>query len=303
MGREEIEQFLRHWAVDRRCSGTTQNVALQALLFFYKHVIGRQIENVDAIRAKRPQRVPVVLSRSEVAALLGELHGEPRLAADLMYGCGLRIGETCALRVKDIDLDRRQLAVRGGKGNKDRFLPIPESAGAALHKQIRRAADYCREDRDRNRAGVSLPNAFARKSPRAALSLAWYYLFCSDHLSRDPARPSGPPLRHHVHETGFAKAIRVAALRAKIRKRVTAHCLRHSYATHLLESGTDLRTIQELLGHASITTTQIYTHVELYGHASAASPLDRLLANPQLAADMRARGAVAAARPALRRFG
>lgn len=293
MNERDVERWLTHLAVKRRFSATSQNVALQAVLFLYKHMLGRELRGVDAMRAKRPQRVPSVLSRHEMADLLANLDGLCWLMASLMYGCGLRIGEACAVRVKDFDFDRLQLTIHGGKGNKDRIVPLPPSLVEPLNRQLVVVQRYQESDVKMGRNGVSLPNRFAYKSPRAGLSLAWYYMFPSDSLSRDPsAGDDSPLLRHHIHPSTPSKAIGLAARRAKTRKPVTPHTLRHSFATHHLESGTNLREIQTLLGHSSIKTTQIYTHVELYGHTSATSPLEKLLANPNLVRDMRQKNQV-----------
>ncbi len=272
----DVERFLTHLAVNRNVSPTTQNVALQALLFMYRKVLNMEIYGVNAIRAKRPQRVPTVLSRGEVEKLLSHLHGSTKLIASLMYGCGLRIGEAISVRIKDIDLDRNQLTVRHGKGGKDRITCLPGGLAPLINKQIQRAEAIWKSDLKQN-VGISLPNAFDRKSPKSQFAIGWYYLFCSGRLCVKPGT-TDRMVRHHVHTSNINRNISDAAKRAGIRKRVTSHALRHSFASHLLESGIDLRTIQELLGHNDIRTTQIYLHVDKLGKSSTISPLESILA-------------------------
>lgn len=275
MGRFEIESYLTHLAVKRRVSPTTQNVAFQSILFLYRELLGITIDNVDALRAKRPQRLPTVLSRQEVAALLDHLTGQPKLIAMLLYGCGLRIGEALSLRVKDVDFDQAQIVIRAAKGNKDRVVQLPHCCEPMLREQIAAARRWHSIDIQAGLARVPLPNAFATKSPQAESQLAWYWVFCSAVRSRDPI--SQRIGRFHVDESNFTRSLAVAARRAGIVKRVTSHCLRHSYATHMLNAGVDIRSIQKLLGHTDVRTTMIYTHVEAIGPASQQSPLDALL--------------------------
>jgi integron integrase len=275
MGRAEIEAYLTHLAANRNVSPTTQNVAFQAILFLYRELIGVTIEGVDALRAKRPQRLPTVLSRQEVSELLKQLGGQSRLMAMLLYGCGMRIGEVVSLRVKDVDFDMRQVILRAAKGAKDRVVQLPAAAIEPLRTQIADATHWHARDIADGMARVPLPFAFARKSPQASSQLAWYWVFCSHVRSRDPE--SQQIGRYHVDESNFTRSLSIAARRAGILKRVTSHCLRHSYATHLLNSGTDIRTIQKLLGHTDVRTTMIYTHVDETGPASERSPLDTLL--------------------------
>lgn len=275
MGKVEIEQFLTHLAVKRNVSPTTQNVAFQAVLFLYRHILDIKIENVDALRAKRPQRMPTVLSRQEVAELFKFLTGQSKLIAMLLYGCGMRLGEALGLRVKDVDFGNGQIVIRAAKGAKDRVVQLPQSAAALLREQVAIAEKWNRLDIADGCARVPLPNAFERKSPQAASQLAWYWVFCSAVRSRCPdTQRLG---RFHVDESNFTRSLSLAARRAGIHKRVTSHCLRHSYATHLLNSGTDIRTIQQLLGHTDVRTTMIYTHVDSGAPASERSPLDSLL--------------------------
>lgn len=275
MGRVEIERYLTHLAVNRCVASTTQNVAFQAILFLYREVLGRVIADVDSLRAKRPQRIPTVLSRDEVSRILGELRGPMRLVAMLCYGCGLRIGEAMSLRVKDVDFANRQIILRAAKGMKDRVVPIPRTAEQSLKQQIQAATEWHRVDSRDGAARVPLPNAFAAKSPAASGQLAWYWVFCSAVRSRDPV--SGLMGRFHVDESTFSRSLSSAARKVGIVKRVTSHCLRHSFATHLLNGGTDIRSIQKLLGHSDVRTTMIYTHVDDAGPASERSPLDTLL--------------------------
>lgn len=285
LGNREINQFLSYLATERNVAASTQNQALSALLFLYRNVLEMEI-NIDAVRAKTPARLPVVLSVQEVNLLLNTIpQGPNRLMAGLMYGAGCRLMECCRIRVKDLDFQRRQLAIRDGKGEKDRMVPLPARLAQRLVKQrelVRRQFD----DDIRSGAGyVWLPYAFEKKDPRAARSPGWQYLFPASRLSRDK-RPreidgrlvdqSSRLRRHHVHENAVQKAVKRAVIRCGLEKRVSCHTLRHSFATHLLESGQDIRTIQELLGHASLETTMIYTHVATTGATGVVSPLDRL---------------------------
>ena len=275
MGKVEVEQFLTWLAVKRNVSPTTQNVAFQSVLFMYRQLLGISIEGVDALRAKRPQRMPTVLSRQEVAELFRFLTGQSKLVAMLLYGCGMRIGEAISLRVKDIDFGNEQIVIRAAKGAKDRVVQLPQSAEPLLREQVAVAEKWNRLDIADGCARVPLPNAFERKSPHAASQLAWYWVFCSHVRSRCPETQRLG--RYHLDESNFTRSLGIAARRAGIHKRVTSHCLRHSYATHLLNSGTDIRTIQKLLGHNDVRTTMIYTHVDAGAPASERSPLDSLL--------------------------
>ncbi len=275
MGRNEIEQYLTHLAIKRRVSATTQNLAFQAILFLYRELLGVEINGVDALRAKRPQRLPTVLSRDEVGLVLSRLTGQMKLIASLCYGCGMRIGEALSLRVKDIDFGSRQIIIRAAKGNKDRAVQLPRSAETMLRDQIAVARRWHAIDSADGCARVPLPNAFAVKSPTAESQLAWYWIFCSAVRSADPV--SKRIGRFHIDESTFSRALSLAVRQAGIHKRVTSHCLRHSYATHLLNCGSDIRTIQKLLGHTDVRTTMIYTHVDESGPASERSPLDVLL--------------------------
>jgi integron integrase len=276
MGAEEVTNFLSHLAVDRKVSPATQNQALCALVFLYKKVLETPLgENaVNAVRAKYHKNLPVVLSVPEVRKVLESIHGLPKLMAQIIYGTGLRKSEVHQLRVKDIDFDRNQITVRRGKGNKDRPLPLPESCKSELLAQIEFVKQLHLKDRRENINGVELPYAFERKSPRAGKSLAWQWVFPSLKISTDPRTLI--VRRHHVHPSVFAKHVKSAVEKAGINKKVTAHVFRHSFATHLLESGADIRTVQELLGHNDVRTTQIYTHVLNRSPSGTLSPLDKL---------------------------
>ena len=240
---------------------------------FFREVLGRKVEGVeDYLRARNSDRVPVVLSDGEIARLLGQLTGTERLMGELMYGGGLRLMELLRLRVKDVDADRRQLTVRGGKGDKDRVTTLPERTVEPLRAHLARLRALWTEDVKAEVAGVYLPEALARKYPAAATSLEWQWLFPTKNLLRDPA--TGLKRRHHINETTWQIAVKAAAQRAEITKKVTPHVLRHSFATHLLERGTDIRTLQSLLGHSDVRTTEIYTHVMKKPGLGVRSPLD-----------------------------
>lgn len=285
MGSIDVERWLTHMAVRGDVSENTQNLALQAVLYLYKNVLDMPLEGINALRAKRPKYLPTVLSVDEVARLFAWLDNIPLLVAQLLYAAGLRIGDALSLRVKDIDFDRCQLAIRSSKGKKDRFVSFPEVLHARVEQQLHSSHVCWAHDRDQGYAGVSLPKAFGRKSPKAHQEYNWYYLFPSAGLSRCPE--SGQLLRHHIDASNITRRIKEAAQKAGIRKRVTSHCLRHSYATHTLESGVDLRTIQKLLGHTDVRTTEIYTHVDSRKATATKSPIEKLLSDPYLANDLR----------------
>lgn len=275
MGAEHVTAFLSHLANERNVAAATQNQALAALLFLYKNVLAVELPWLGQIvRAKPSRHLPTVLERHEVASLLDKIDEQHRLMARLMYGTGMRIGECVAVRVKDLNIERRQMIVRDGKGAKDRVTVLP----ASLIDPLRTALDATREvfDRDHRlgRPGVELPFALERKYPNAGKSWGWHWLFPQANLSVDPR--SGIVRRHHAYAQTLARAITVAARRAGIVKPVTSHTLRHSFATHLLDDGYDIRTIQELLGHKDVTTTMIYTHVLNRGGRGVVSPLDRV---------------------------
>ncbi|MEO5811017.1 MAG: integron integrase [Rhodanobacter sp.] len=274
MGVAEVEGFLSALAIERRVAAGTQNQALSALLFLYREVLSTELPWMETIvRAKRPQRLPVVLSRDEVTRLLAMMDGGYALMASLLYGSGLRLMECVRLRVKDVDFDLNEICVRDGKGGKDRHVPLPQRLRDSLRAQLERVAVIHAQDLAAGHGAVWLPNALASKYLSAARELGWQYVFPSGLLSRDPR--GGALRRHHLDESGLQRAVRIARLKAAIVKPATCHTLRHSFATHLLEAGQDIRTIQELLGHKDVATTQIYTHVLNRGGHGVLSPLDR----------------------------
>ena len=273
MGKPEVEAFLTDLAVNRNVAASTQNQALNAVLFLYKEVLDTELPWMDdVVRVKRPARIPEVLSSPEVARLLAQLDGTYRLMASLLYGSGLRLMEAVRLRIKDVDFDYRQIVVRDAKGGKDRVTPLPASITEALKAQIDRVAVQHRSDVTAGYGCVYLPTALARKYPNAQTELAWQYVFPSSRLSKDPR--SGITRRHHLSEKGLQQAVKDAVKRAGINKKASCHTLRHSFATHLLKRGNDIRTVQELLGHKSVQTTMIYTHVLERGGRGVVSPLD-----------------------------
>ncbi|MBS7458659.1 integron integrase [Coralloluteibacterium stylophorae] len=273
MGAPEIEAFLTRLAVAGGVAASTQNQALSALLFLYREVLGVDLPWLDGIqRAKRPQRVPTVLTREEVAALLAELDGVEWLVASLLYGSGLRLLEALRLRVKDLDLARREITVRQGKGGRDRRTVLPERLVPACRLQLEAARQVHARDLVAGFGTVWMPGALARKCPGAPREWAWQYLFPASRRSVD-AR-TGHVGRHHLHESAIQRAVKGAVRRAGIPRQASCHTLRHSFATHLLETGYDIRTIQELLGHRDVATTQIYTHVLNRGGRGVRSPMD-----------------------------
>ncbi|MEO2092301.1 MAG: integron integrase, partial [Gemmataceae bacterium] len=279
LGVPEIEQFLGHLARDRRVSASTQNQAFSALLFLYQKVLDLPLERVDGLRAHRTRRLPVVLSRDEVKDLLTALQGLPTrepyaLMARLLYGTGMRLMECCRLRVKDVDFERGQLVVRQGKGDKDRAVPFPRSVHEELREHLRWRSRLHERDVDRGGGEVWLPDALAVKFPAAARESGWQFVFASRVLSRNPRGEE--VRRHHVHEGCVQRAVHQTVRELGWTKKVSCHTFRHSFATHLLEDGADIRTVQELLGHADVTTTMIYTHVLTRGACGVVSPLDRL---------------------------
>jgi integron integrase len=274
MGALEVEAFLTHLATHGQVAAATQNQALSALLFLYREVLGIELPWMDEIRrAKRPERLPVVLTRCEVDAVLAELQGVAWLMASLLYGSGLRLMECVRLRAKDIDFARHEVTVRQGKGGKDRRTMLPARLAAPLRAQLDEAQRVHQRDLAAGFGEVWLPHALARKYKGAAREWGWQYAFPADRRSVDPR--SGVVRRHHVDESMLQRAVKNAVRRARIAKPATCHTLRHSFATHLLEAGYDIRTIQELLGHKDVATTQIYTHVLNRGGAGVLSPLDR----------------------------
>jgi integron integrase len=275
MGAAEIESFLSYLAVERSVSAGTQNQALSALLFLYKEVLDQNLPWLDGItRAKPSRHLPVVLSIHEVRMLLNAIDQQSIcLIARLLYGTGMRLMEGLRLRVKDVDFSRNEILIRNGKGAKDRVTVLPQSLKADLNLQIQKALAWHEQDVAAGLGRVWLPNALARKYPNAPIEEGWQYIFPADHISVDPiSKEEG---RHHIDSQRVQRALKQATKLAGLRKNVTPHVLRHSFATHLLESGSDIRTVQELLGHSDVKTTQIYTHVLNRGPGGVLSPLDR----------------------------
>jgi integron integrase len=272
-GEIELREFLSDLATRQRAAAATQKQALNALVFLMREALGKVLEDFgDYARARNVKRLPVVLSRVECQELLGALEATPRLMAELMYGSGARLMELLRLRVKDVDVERRQLVIRAGKGGKDRVTVLPDVLKERLLAHRERLRQLHAEDEATGAPGVWLPEGLDRKYPNAGKSWEWQWFFPSRERSKDPQ--TGLLRRHHVLDATFQNAIRKAALRAGLNKRVSPHVLRHSFATHLLESGTDIRTLQELLGHKNVMTTQIYTHVMAKPGIGVRSPLD-----------------------------
>jgi integron integrase len=275
MGKQEVTHFLSALAVEKHVSASTQSQALSALLFLYRDVLGQELPWLhDVVRAKRPQRLPVVLSRTEVRELLKHLQDEKWLMATLLYGTGLRLMECLRLRVKDVDFARNQITVREGKGNKDRLTMLPTAVKEPLARHLERVREQHERDLTNGFGRVFLPDALERKYPNANREWGWQWVFPAAQISVDPR--SKARRRHHLHESVLHRAIKEATRRARIPKPVSCHTLRHSFATHLLEDGYDIRTVQELLGHKDVSTTMIYTHVLNRGGQGVHSPADRL---------------------------
>jgi len=272
MGAPEVQAFLTHLAVEGNVAASTQNQALSALLFLYKKVLHQDLGPIDAMRAKKPKRLPSVLTKEEVHSVLGHLSGTHLLTAKLLYGSGLRLMECLLLRVKDLDFAHRQILVRDGKGEKDRVTMLPESLVSPLQDHLRIVKRTHEEDLAKGYGAVYLPYALERKYPNAEREWLWQYIFPANRLSVDPR--SGIVRRHHIHESSLQKAVRAAAQATGIPKRISPHTFRHSFATHLLEAHYDIRTVQELLGHKDVKTTMIYTHVLNRGGLAVRSPLD-----------------------------
>lgn len=272
MGAEEIRAFLIHLATERTVAASTQNQALSAILFLYREVLQKEIEPILLSAAKRPERLPTVLSREEVIRIIDRMNGLNKLMAQVLYGSGLRLMECLRLRVKDVDFEYKTLTVRDGKGEKDRVTPLPDSIIPDLRRQIERVRLLHEEDLSAGFGEVYLPTALENKYPNASRELAWQYLFPSPKRSLDPR--SGRERRHHMDESGLQRTIKESTQKAGIQKRVSPHTFRHSFATHLLQNGYDIRTVQELLGHKDVRTTMIYTHVIQRGGMAVKSPLD-----------------------------
>jgi integron integrase len=275
LGRSEVEGFLSHLALERHVSASTQNQAKAALLFLYKHVLGLELPWLSGIiQAKPSQRLPVVLSPAEVRKLLGQMSGLTELITRLLFGTGLRLMEGLRLRVKDIDFERQEVIVRAGKGNKDRVTMLPEALKTPLRAHLAKVQELHEQDLQEGFGDVFMPDALAEKFPSASRSLGWQWVFPSTTRSVDPR--SGRVRRHHIHAETIQRAVRSAARSAGLVKPVTPHVMRHCFATHLLESGYDIRTVQELLGHKDLETTMIYTHVLNRGGRGVTSPLDQI---------------------------
>ena len=274
MGAPEVEAFLTHLAVAGNVAAATQNQALSALLFLYRDVLGVELPWLDNVtRAKRPQRLPVVLTRDEVHAVLDRMEGGYGLMARLLYGTGMRLMECVRLRVKDVDFERAEILIRDGKGGKDRVTMLPQVLAPALQSHLQRRRALFDDDLRAGKASVYLPHALAQKYPNAPTEWGWQYVFPSGSYSIDPR--SGVERRHHLDEKLLQRAMKRAVQASGLAKSATPHTLRHSFATHLLEAGYDIRTVQELLGHADVSTTMIYTHVLNKGGRGVTSPLDR----------------------------
>ena len=271
-GAPELKEFLTELAVAGKVAANTQNQALSSVLFFYQRILGRELEFIDAVKAKRPKHLPLVLSRQEVNRMLRQLEGRDLLLALLLYGSGMRHKEVLRLRVKDVHFDTMQITVRDGKGEKDRVTMLPKAAVELLQRQLRGVKKVHEKDLEAGEGRVYLPYALAKKYPHADLEFSWQFVFPSRQMSRDPR--SGVVRRHHIHENNFPPIMKRALVAAGVEQPATPHTLRHSFATHLLEDGYDIRTVQELLGHADVKTTMIYTHVLNRPGLAVRSPVD-----------------------------
>lgn len=277
LNHDAVAEFLSALAIRRRVSASTQNQARSALAFYFRHVLGAPLPVMEGVTpASRPRRLPVVLSADEVFAVLRELRGAKQLVAMLLYGSGLRLLEALTLRVKDLDFARMQIVVRSGKGDKDRVTVLPRVVHQPLRDHLGRVRRLHERDLSRGAGHVALPGALSRKLPGAGRAWEWQWVFPATRIYREGT--SGELRRHHLHETAMQRGMKEAALRSGIAKRATCHSLRHSFATHLLEQGTDIRTLQELLGHSDLATTMIYTHVLERGAGAVRSPLEALMA-------------------------
>jgi integron integrase len=268
-----VKDFLTYLAVEKNVAVSTQNQAFNAILFLFRHVLDKKINDIsDTVRAKRKRRLPVVLTKSEIERLFAHMSGVYLLMAKVIYGCGLRLRECLQLRVKDIDFERNAVTIRSGKGDKDRETVLPDSLKGNVCEHIKKARTLYEKDRKNNVPGVELPQAFERKSPNAGKEWSWFWVFPSNKFSLDPL--THIVRRHHIFRSNLQEHIKRAAIDANIPKRITVHTLRHSFATHLLENGYDIRTIQDLLGHTDLRTTMIYTHVVNKSKLGVKSPLD-----------------------------
>ena len=273
MGKIEVVEFLDHLASDRHVTPNTQRIALNALAFMYGKILDKPLGHLGFINASKPRKLPVVLSIEETSAILMQLTGIHRLIVELMYGSGLRVSEALAIRIQDLDFDTSSLTIRNGKGGKDRVTLLSQRLRPEIEAQVNAVLDIQQED-NLNGIGPSMPDALGRKYPTAFRSPSWMFLFPSTTTCYHPV--NNKLCRHHLHHTVIRKALKPAVSAANVRKRVTCHTFRHSFATHLLQSGTDIRTVQELLGHSDVKTTQIYTHIVGQHYAGTNSPLDRI---------------------------
>jgi integron integrase len=274
MGAPEVERFLSHLATHGKVAASTQRQALNAIVFLYRDVLNRELDSIAPVRSRRHRKPPTVLTKAEVVQVLSQMEGTHRLMARLMYGCGLRLMECIRLRVKDVDFGQSQVFIRDGKGGKDRVVPLPEILRTSLVDHLERVKLLHETDLREGFGEVYIPESLARKYPMACREIGWQYVFPSKRRSIDPR--SGKEMRHHVKESGFQKAVKVSVKNAGISKQATCHTLRHSYATHLLENGVNIRMVQELMGHANVKTTEIYTHVMNKDLNAVKSPLDLL---------------------------
>lgn len=275
MAEPEIGRFLSNLATDGHVSASTQNQAFNALLFLYADVLGKKVGLIEGVvRAKRPQRLPVVLTKEEVKKVIDHMNGLPRLMAILLYGGGLRLMECCHLRIKDIDFSRNEIVIRAGKGDKDRHTMLPTAIKESLSRHIEAVRCQHQKDIEKGLGRVAMPNALERKYPNAGREWPWQWVFPAPHHYTD--RVTGEKRRHHLHESVLQRAVRDAAVKASVSKPASCHTFRHSFATHLLEDGYDIRTVQELLGHRDVSTTMVYTHVLNRGGRGVRSPADSL---------------------------
>jgi len=274
MGTAEVTAFLTNLAVNKSLSASSQNQALNALVFLYKEVLKIELEGIQATRAKRSKHLPVVLTQEEVRALLVNVKGDAGLAVKLLYGCGLRVAEVLALRVKDVDVGGGKIEVRGGKGDKDRVITLPKSMLHPIEEHLKQVRAVFDADRRDGVPGVALPKAYGVKNPQAAVSWPWFWFLPSSRVYEEVTK--GLHGRHHLHEIAITRELERAAKIAGLSKRVTAHVLRHSFATHLVLRGIDIRSVQQLLGHSDVRTTEIYTHLAKAMRGEITSPLDDL---------------------------
>ena len=275
MGVAEVEAFITYLATQRKVAASTQNQALSAIIFLYKEVLNQPLDPIEAVRARKPKRLPTVLNKKEVITVINAMSGTPQLMAKLLYGSGLRVSECTRLRIKDIDFTQQSLTIRDGKGEKDRITMLPESLLIPLEEHLRRVKQIHQKDLKDGFGSVYLPSALEKKYPNANREWAWQYVFPGKSISPDPR--TGVQRRHHISDSSLQKAVRTAANLAGItNKPVSCHTFRHSFATHLLQNGYDIRTVQELLGHKDVKTTMIYTHVLQKGGLAVRSPLDEI---------------------------